>query len=217
LIAEKCKNPVIKAKRVTLSWEIKQSETLFSISDEGDGFDVKGYLEKLKTQDRSSLHGRGLRIVTSFSFKLKYNLKGNLVILTVKHGAAAEHEVPIGFSKEQIIYVKKGSTVLKEGDAGNFLYFISSGTYEVLHNDQPVGHLSQEDIFMGEMSFLLNQRRSATIKATSDGKLILLTQKTLVNVIKEYPHYGMFLSKLLAKRLVRSNEMTAKSLSESYK
>jgi anti-sigma regulatory factor (Ser/Thr protein kinase) len=215
LIAEKCKNPAIKAKKVTLSWEIKQGETLFTICDEGEGFDVKAYLEKMRNQDRLSLHGRGLRIVMSFSFKLKYNLKGNLVILTVKHDSKAEHEVPIGFLNEQIIHVKKGSTVISEGEASNFLYYISSGTYEVLHNGKPVGHLSSEDIFMGEMSFLLNQRRSATIKATSDGKLILLTQKTFVNVIKDYPHYGIFLSKLLAKRLVRSNERTAKSLGDS--
>ena len=67
---------------------------------------------------------------------------------------------------------------------------------------------------MGEMSFLLNQRRSATIKATSTGKLILLTQKTFVNVIREYPYYGVFLSKLLAKRLVRSNDQNAARINE---
>jgi CRP-like cAMP-binding protein len=72
-----------------------------------------------------------------------------------------------------------------------------------------VGSLSAQDIFMGEMSFLLNERRSATIKAKSAGKLILLTQQTFINIIREYPHYGVFLSKLLAKRLVRSNIQAA--------
>ena len=62
---------------------------------------------------------------------------------------------------------------------------------------------------MGEMSFLLNQKRSATIRATSSGKLILMTQKTFINVIRQHPHYGIFLSKLLAKRLVRTNEQAA--------
>jgi CRP-like cAMP-binding protein len=62
---------------------------------------------------------------------------------------------------------------------------------------------------MGEMSFLLNQKRSATIRAETPGKLILLTRKIFVNVIRDYPHYGIFLSKLLAKRLVRSNDQNA--------
>ncbi|MCL2759857.1 MAG: cyclic nucleotide-binding domain-containing protein, partial [Treponema sp.] len=89
-------------------------------------------------------------------------------------------------------------------------YYISSGTYEVLHKNKRVGTLSSQDIFMGEMSFLLNQRRSATIRATSAGKLIHLTQKTFINIIRDYPHYGVFLSKLLAKRIVRSNVQAAK-------
>jgi CRP-like cAMP-binding protein len=152
-------------------------------------------------------------MAASLSQELKYNTKGNQVALIIKHDISVEHEVPVGFSKEQIVSVKRGDTVLREGEPSDYLYYISSGTYEVYHNDKPVGTLSPQDIFMGEMSFLLNQRRSATIKAVSPGKLILLTQKNFINVIREYPHYGIFLSKLLAKRLVRSNEQTAARLS----
>jgi CRP-like cAMP-binding protein len=68
---------------------------------------------------------------------------------------------------------------------------------------------------MGEMSFLLNQRRSASVRADTPGKLILLTRKTFVSVIREYPHYGIFLSKLLAKRLVRSNDRNASLMGRS--
>jgi CRP-like cAMP-binding protein len=123
--------------------------------------------------------------------------------------------VPIGFSREQIVNVKKDDIIIREGEPSDHLYYISSGTYQVLHNNKPVGTLSAADIFMGEMSFLLNQRRSATIKATSDGKLIRLTQKTFTSVIRKYPHYGIFLSKLLAKRIIRSNEQTATRLSSA--
>ena len=212
LIAEKCKDPAIKAKKVTFNWEIKQNMSVFIIQDEGKGFDVKAHLEKLKNQDKYSLHGRGIKMAASLSHKLKYNAKGNQAALIVQHDNTMEHEVPLGFSREQIVHVKKGDIVLNEGDASDCLYYISSGTYEVLHNGKPVGSLSPQDIFMGEMSFLLDQKRSATVKATSSGKLILLTQKTFINVIREYPHYGIFLSKLMAKRLVRSNEQTAARL-----
>ncbi|MCL2129239.1 MAG: cyclic nucleotide-binding domain-containing protein [Treponema sp.] len=212
LIAEKCKNPAIMAKRVTFSWEIRKEASIFIVQDEGKGFNVKAHIEKIKNQDKYSLHGRGIRIAAGLSQKLKYNALGNQAALIINHDTKVEHEVPVGFSREQIIHVKKGDVVLTEGDTSDFLYYISSGTYDVLHNNKKVGYMSPEDIFMGEMSFLLNQRRSATIKATSPGKLILLTQKTFINVIHEFPHYGIFLSKLIAKRLVRSNEQTAKTM-----
>ena len=210
LIAEKCEDPAIMAKKVTFYWEIEPEKSIFVIRDEGKGFDVKSHIEKLKNQDKYSLHGRGIKIAASL-FHLKYNKKGNQVAMIIRHDAV-EHEVPAGFSREQIVIVKKGDIVLKEGDPSDFLYYISSGTYDVFHNDEIVGTLSPQDIFMGEMSFLLNKHRSATIKATSPGKLIPLTQKSFINVIREYPHYGIFLSKLLAKRLVRSNELIRRNI-----
>ena len=209
LIAEKCKDPEIQAKRVFFNWDIKPDKSTFVIRDQGNGFDVKAYLEKMKTQSDYSLHGRGIKMAATLFQKLKYNAKGNQVALIVIHESLVEYEVPAGFVREQIIHVKKGDVVLREGDLSDCLYYISSGTYEVLHNDICVGSLSTQDIFLGEMSFLLNQRRSATIRATSAGKLIRLTQKTFINIIREYPHYGIFLSKLLAKRIVRSNKQAA--------
>ncbi|MDR1373732.1 MAG: cyclic nucleotide-binding domain-containing protein, partial [Treponema sp.] len=117
------------------------------------------------------------------------------------------------FSREQILLVKPGEIVIKEGEPSDYLYYISSGKYSVFHNQKKVGSLSPQDIFMGEMSFLLNQKRSASIKADTQGKLILLPRKNFINVIREYPHYGIFLSKLLAKRLVRSNDQNAALMS----
>ena len=209
LIAEKCKDPQINAKKVFFGWEIKADESIFIIKDQGDGFDVKAYMEKMKTQSDFSLHGRGIRMAVKLFKKLKYNSKGNQAALIVTNDSTVEYEAPVGFNREKVINVKKGDVIIREGEPSDCLYYISSGTYEVLHNGKNVGTLSTQDIFMGEMSFLLDQRRSATIRATSAGKLILLTQKTFINIIREYPHYGVFLSKLLAKRLVRSNTQVA--------
>ena len=213
LIAEKCRDPEIMAKKVTLNWEIKQNESIFIIQDEGKGFDINAHIKKLKTQDKYSLHGRGIKMAAKL-FKVKYNIKGNKAAIIITNDLTVEHEVPLGFSREKVVYVKKGDIVLKEGELGDYLYYISSGKYNVLHNNQIVGTLSPQDIFMGEMAFLLNQHRSASVMAAGAGKLILMTQKTFIKVIREYPHYGIFLSKLLAKRLIRSNEQTATQLNK---
>ena len=212
LIAEKCKNPEVQAKKVFFSWEIKPDNTKFTIQDQGEGFDVKAYKEKVKKQSPYSQHGRGIKMAAKLSNRITFNAKGNQVTLIVNHQTSAEYEVPAGFTREQIVHVNKGDVIMREGETSDCLYYISSGTFEVIHKKKRVGTLSTQDIFMGEMSFLLNKRRSATIKATSAGKLILLTQKKFINIIREYPHYGIFLSKLLAKRLVRSNEQAAARL-----
>jgi len=209
LIAQKCKDPEINSKTVYFGWEIKPDMSKFIIRDQGNGFDVNSYIEKIKKQDAYSLHGRGIRMAAKLSHRITYNSKGNKVSLIFKHDLSVEYQVPAGFTKEQIVIVKNGDIILREGEPSDFLYYISSGTYEVLHNGKCVGSLSAQDIFMGEMSFLLNKRRSATIRATSAGKLVLLTQKKFINIIREYPHYGIFLSKLLAKRIVRSNREAA--------
>jgi CRP-like cAMP-binding protein len=209
LVAEKCKDPVIRGKKVEFQWEIRNDKSIFIIKDEGKGFDVKAHLKKIANQDMMSLHGRGIKLAAMLSHKISYNDKGNQVTLSIKHDLSVEHDLPLGFSKEQVIKVKPGEIVLREGEPSDYLYYISSGQYSVFHNRKQVGSLSSQDIFMGEMSFLLNQKRSATIRAESPGTLILLTRKAFVHVIRQYPHYGIFLSKLLAKRLVRSNDRNA--------
>jgi CRP-like cAMP-binding protein len=117
--------------------------------------------------------------------------------------------VPIGFSRQQIHEVKEGDIVLRENEPSDYLYYIISGTYSVFHKSKKVGSLSTQDIFMGEIAFLLNQRRSASVRADGPGKLVLLSRKSLVGIIREFPHYGIFLSRLLARRLVRANEQNA--------
>jgi CRP-like cAMP-binding protein len=68
-----------------------------------------------------------------------------------------------------------------------------------------VSSLTPDDVFMGEMSFLLNNRRSATVRAETDGTLIRISKRDFVRAIKEKPHYALFLSRLLAQRMARRN------------
>jgi CRP-like cAMP-binding protein len=215
LVAEKCKDPAIRAKRVEFLWEQGQESTSFVIRDEGKGFDVGAHLKKIASQDIMSLHGRGIKMAGLYAAELRYNDTGNQVTMVVRHDTQVEQEVPSGFAHERVQLVKKGDIVLREDEPSDYLYYIVSGDYSVYHNLKKVGSLSPKDIFMGEMSFLLNRRRSASVRADGPGKLILLTRKNFVNIIRSYPHYGIFLSKLLAKRLVRSNDKNAELLERS--
>jgi hypothetical protein len=211
LVAEKCKDPAVEAKRVMLSWEIQTDRSVFVIQDEGEGFDAAAFLVG-KGSDKVNVNGKSIRLASRVAEKIVFNKKGNKVTFSILHDSDVSNDVPIGFSHEQVIHVKKGDEVLKENEASDYLYYISSGNYTVYVNGNAVGLLTPQDIFMGEMSFLTNQRRSASVRADTEGILVRLTRKSFVNIVREYPYYGIFLAKLLAKRLVRSNEAVSLSL-----
>ncbi len=205
LVEKKCQHSEIANKRVHFEWEIFEDHTRFIIKDEGVGFDVLGLRKKIEREGPMALHGRGIKMARAFAKRLMYNRKGNMVVLIVRHDKSATKNAPAGFSGEEVLHVTPGETVFKEGEGSDFLYYIASGAFSVYHNEQRVGTLGPEDIFMGEMSFLLSNKRSAEVKADTEGHLIKITRRSFVAVIKDYPHYGIFLSKLLARKLVRAN------------
>ena len=61
-------------------------------------------------------------------------------------------------------------------------------------------------MLIGEMAFLLDDKRSASVKAEEPGKLIRIPKVAFVNMIRKNPHYGIFLSKLLAQRVIDQRE-----------
>ncbi len=209
LIAERCKEPKIAGRKVTLNWDIDDELCKFTIRDEGVGFDVLSFREKLKSDARDRLHGRGIIMAQMVASKLLYNKTGNQVSLQIKLHKDVENAAPAGFSDEEVIRVKAGDTLMRSGEFGDCIYYISSGKYTVYHRGNPVGRITPADIFMGEMAFLLNNARSATVVADTPGQVIKIPRKSFIEVVKNYPQYSIFLSKILAQKLVRSNESVA--------
>ncbi|MBN2509399.1 MAG: cyclic nucleotide-binding domain-containing protein [Spirochaetales bacterium] len=206
LVADKCLDPEIQKRRVYFEWQSDNDGTMFLIRDEGDGFNVKAMQERLENQGPEALNGRGMLMARRLAKKFAYNQKGNQVKMFFAHPQRPANRTPEGFSTEEVVTVKPGDIIFKENELSNFLYYIAAGKFEVLHNGTIVGLLTAADIFMGEMSFLMNNRRSATVRAITPGRLLKISRKSFVSVVKEYPHYGIFLSKLLARKLSRAND-----------
>ncbi len=209
LIAQKCSETGVDRKRVRVEWDIARNRSKFIIRDEGEGFDIFRLKEKIEKEGAYALHGRGIRMASLFAERIAYNRKGNAALVQIRHEKDASREAPAGFSDEEIITVKKGDIVCREGELGDSLYYISSGRYSVWHNDRKVGTLDPSDIFMGEMSFFLNNERSATVVAETDGIMIKVPRKNFIEIIKKYPQYGLFLAKLLSRKLARANIASA--------
>ena len=87
--------------------------------------------------------------------------------------------------------------ICRQDDPTTDLFFIVSGRYAVYSGRKLVSVLNPNDVFIGEMSFLLNDRRSATILAVGNCKLIRIPKAEFLKLIRKNPHYGIFLSKML--------------------
>ncbi len=215
LIREKNKDPTIKARKVYFSYTITPERTRISIRDEGDGFDWRGRLTA--APETPGLHGMGMQMANLYVKNLAYNEKGNEVSFEIEHRKAESNAIPKIFESSEEVLFKDGAYICSEGEESDFLYYIVSGTLYVYSKGKFVSSLTPDDLFMGEMSFLLSNRRSATVVAKGPCSLIKISKQDFVNLIKQSPHYGIFLARLLAQRLARLNARTARLNTEYLK
>lgn len=202
LIRERIRDPDVAARRVYLSYRIAPEETVVTIRDDGDGFDWRAYRAATGEQGLEEMHGRGILMARAYIDDLSYNDAGNEVTLRLCHAPGEAPLLPRGFAEVEEVRVGEGDRVFTEGERSTHLYYIVSGRYEVTVGGRHVSVLTAADVFVGEMSFLLNNRRSATVTAASDGVLLRIDKDQFVQTIRTNPHYGILLARLLASRLV---------------
>jgi hypothetical protein len=204
LIEERAGQVPWQGRRVTLAYHIGAETSRFVITDEGDGFDVS-----LLGGAGELAHGRGIALARASAGSLTYHGKGNEVSVEFTHNGSAERVVPPGFIEAEPRHLAPGDVVFWENTQGDHLYYIVSGEYDVFVGGTLIARLTSSDVFMGEMSFLLGNRRTATVITAMPGKLVEISRQTFTDAVKRYPNYGIFLSKMLARRLRDNNRRFA--------
>jgi aquaporin Z len=101
--------------------------------------------------------------------------------------------------------VRAGDVVMREGDSGDEAYLVEQGTLEVRRTGAHgaavmLASLGRGD-WVGEMSLLLDEPRSATVVATSDAQLRRVTRETFGRVLAEDPRRTQELLRQLARRV----------------
>lgn len=86
LIRERQKDPIYRKRKVTVDYILGENSVKYLITDEGDGFDFEKTMAKIKKKVNSELlpHGRGINMTSVIFDEVKYNSKGNQVLLTKK-------------------------------------------------------------------------------------------------------------------------------------
>jgi len=206
LIREKCRDPEIGSRRVRVTYLITPDSSSFHIRDDGDGFDWRNRLED--NDLNFGEHGHGIRMTRHYINNLNYNDRGNEVHFDVPHEKQA-NATPGIFADQEVVDFNDGDVVFEEGEESNDLFYIVTGKLDIVSGGQRIATLTPDDIFLGEMSFLLGNRRSATVVAREHARLVKVTKNAFVNGIQRQPHYGIFLARLLAQRLSRLNQQVA--------
>ena len=83
-----------------------------------------------------------------------------------------------------------GELIIRKGDIGRSMYFIASGTVDVLGDDkQPVATLTDGNFF-GEIALLETCPRGADVRAVSYCDLYMLEKSALDHVASQFPDFG---------------------------
>jgi hypothetical protein len=109
----------------------------------------------------------------------------------------------------------KGEYIVKQGESGLGLFFITSGRVkvEVERNEikSVVATLQSED-FLGELSIIDNKPRSANVICLEDTRCLLLTRDSFSKLINKYPEIAIQMAKALAGRIRAANEKMSQPL-----
>jgi CRP-like cAMP-binding protein len=97
------------------------------------------------------------------------------------------------------ISVATGRVLAQEGDLGDEFFVIESGTAEVTRGGTPVAKLGAGDFF-GEIALIREDRRTATVTATSPMVLIVMTGSSFRSLDSSTPEVRETVSKALAER-----------------
>ena len=111
---------------------------------------------------------------------------------------------------------KKGEYLFFEGDVTQDLYVLVSGRLEVIKGTQKIQEIEDEGELFGELSFLLGGKRTASVKADTEVKVICIPQDRFNSFLNEFPSVWKEISELCGHRLDEADQALygLKSLSD---
>jgi CRP/FNR family transcriptional regulator, cyclic AMP receptor protein len=96
----------------------------------------------------------------------------------------------------------RGERLFAQGDVGGSIYFILAGTLQLVES----GILLGPGSLVGEMAIFSPQgRRTQGAVASSDIRLLAMSQEELLTLYRRHPEFGVYLLRLVTGRLLENN------------
>jgi CRP/FNR family cyclic AMP-dependent transcriptional regulator len=97
-----------------------------------------------------------------------------------------------------------GQALFREGEPGDLMYVLMSGTAEVVVHDKVV-ETAGVGAILGEMAMIDDGTRSATLVAKTDCKLLPIDRKRFNFLIQQTPNFALHVMRVMADRLRRTD------------
>jgi CRP-like cAMP-binding protein len=105
----------------------------------------------------------------------------------------------------EVCAVSKDELLISQGAGDNDIYFILSGSFDVVVNGQKVAVLGPSE-HVGEMAAVHPaQKRSASVVATDNAIVARLSGEAFTDLGNRYPQMFRIIAQGLARRLLQSN------------
>ncbi len=97
-----------------------------------------------------------------------------------------------------------GQTLFREGEPGEVMYVLMSGTAEIIVHDKVV-EMAERGTILGEMAMIDELPRSATVVAKSDCTLLSINRRRFNFLIQQTPNVALHVMRVIADRLRRTD------------
>lgn len=98
------------------------------------------------------------------------------------------------------IDLKEGKELTRQGAPGREFFVLVDGTADVIKNQRKVNTLEAMDFF-GEIALIHEAPRTATVKATSPVRALVITERNFNRLLKEQPEIQRKVLAALAERV----------------
>jgi CRP/FNR family cyclic AMP-dependent transcriptional regulator len=93
-----------------------------------------------------------------------------------------------------------GKTMAREGDRGREFFVLLEGEADVTKGDRSINTMRDGDFF-GEIALVTKMPRTASVTATTDVRVLVITERDFSGLLKRSPEVGRGVAEALAERI----------------
>ena len=110
-------------------------------------------------------------------------------------GLSGEELYPVGEIAQRVA-LAPGDAVVRQGDPGDALFVVASGTLRVVKDGHPLRELARGAVF-GEVALLDGAPRAATVEALTDAEVLRVPRSEFEGLLDESPEIARAVIRML--------------------
>ncbi len=118
----------------------------------------------------------------------------------------------------EVVNLKPGEILFREGDTGDHMYVIVGGELEILKgpttDEEMILNTIHAGEYIGEMSLITGAPRTASARSRGDVILLSMSRVQLMDLLQRHPHLANDMVGVLSQRLDNTNVSTFRDLTE---